>query len=450
MSPKIHRKQLSFHKDNSRIRWIFGGNRTGKTVAGAVETVWFARGNHPYRKITTPMKGWVVSLTNEVQRDVAQKEILRWLEPHWIKKIVVRRGEADDPKNAIIDFIVVRSVTGGDSVIGFKVCEQGRAKFQGTSLDFVWFDEEPPKEIFDECRMRVVDTMGVMWGTMTPLSGLSWVYEQIYLNERNDTGIKTFFMQWEDNPYLHPSEIEYMKQSLTEDERESRQYGRFISQSGLVYKEFQEAIHVVDPFLVPKEWYDMLSIDPGFYAPTSCHFYARDPDGTIYVIREHYESGKSVEEHAKELHAIADELGWQKDANGNLKALIDSAADQKTLASEKSVSDLFYRHKILVNSKVEKSKWIGIEQVRACLKIRPHPDKELYPNGKAGLYIFKNCPNLIRELKGYRFQPGSDQPYKKDDHALDELRYYVMSLSNQIPHKKPLPYHRKGGRKRAF
>ncbi len=392
----------------------------------------------------------MVSLTNEVQRDVAQKEILRWLEPSWIKKIVVRRGEADDPKNAIIDFIVVRSVTGGDSVIGFKVCEQGRAKFQGTSLDFVWFDEEPPKEIFDECRMRVVDTMGVMWGTMTPLSGLSWVYEQIYLNERNDTGIKTFFMQWEDNPYLHPSEIEYMKNSLTEEERESRQYGRFISESGLVYKEFEEAIHVIEPFDVPKEWYDTLSIDPGFYAPTSCHFYARDPDGTIYVIREHYQSGKSVEEHAKEIHAIADELNWQKDANGNLKALIDSAADQKTLASEKSVSDLFYRHKILVNSKVEKSKWIGIEAVRQALKIRSHPDCELYPNGKAGLYIFKNCPNLIREIKGYRFQPGSDQPYKKDDHALDELRYYVMSQTQNIPNKKTLPHFRKGGRKRAF
>ena len=110
---RLHKKQIEFHKDQSRIRWVFGGNRTGKTVAGAVETVWFARGNHPYRTISKPMKGWVVSLTNEVQRDVAQKEILRWLEPSWIKKIVARRGEADDPKNAILDFIVVKSQSGG-------------------------------------------------------------------------------------------------------------------------------------------------------------------------------------------------------------------------------------------------------------------------------------------------------------------------------------------------
>jgi phage terminase large subunit-like protein len=431
---KIHKKQLLFHKDNSRIRWIFGGNRTGKTVAGAVETVWYARGNHPYKKITGPKAGWVVSLTNEVQRDVAQKEILKWLNPAWIRKIAVRRGEADDPKNAVIDFIIVSSECGGESTIGFKVCEQGRAKFQGTSQDFIWFDEEPPREIFDECRMRVADTAGDIWGTMTPLSGLSWVYDRIYMNNMNDPGIKTFFMEWRDNPYLHKSEIDYMMNSISESEREARQYGRFICEAGLVYKEFSEEVHVIDPFDIPAEWHDKISIDPGFNAPTSCHFYCRDSDGAVYVVAESYESGKSVEEHAASIHKIADELGWKRDKNGNLKALIDSAADQRSLASDKSVSDLFYRHKIAVDSKVIKSKWAGIEKVREYLKIRIHPDKELYPNGKPGIYIFKNCPNLIKEIKNYRFKPGTSQPYKEDDHALDELRYYIMSISS--PYKK--------------
>ena len=34
--------------------------------------------------------------------------------------------------------------------------------------------------------------------------------------------------------------------------------------------------------------------------------------------------------------------------------------------------------------------------------------------------------NLIREIKAYRWG-GGDVPVKKDDHALDELRYYIMS-----------------------
>ncbi len=68
---------------------------------------------------------------------------------------------------------------------------------------------------------------------------------------------------------------------------------------------------------------------------------------------------------------------------------------------------------INVNSNVDKDLFSGINRVKWYLK-----------NKK--LFIFKNCVNLIREIKTYRWGDG-DLPVKKDDHALDELRYYVMS-----------------------
>ena len=37
---KIHEKQMKFHKCQAKNRWVFGGNRTGKTECGAVEVVW--------------------------------------------------------------------------------------------------------------------------------------------------------------------------------------------------------------------------------------------------------------------------------------------------------------------------------------------------------------------------------------------------------------------------
>ena len=46
---KVHKKQILFHKCKKRNRWVFGGNRTGKTECGAVECIYMARGNHPYR-----------------------------------------------------------------------------------------------------------------------------------------------------------------------------------------------------------------------------------------------------------------------------------------------------------------------------------------------------------------------------------------------------------------
>ena len=45
-----HEKQLAFHKCIKRNRWVFGGNRSGKTECGAVEVIWLARGIHPFKE----------------------------------------------------------------------------------------------------------------------------------------------------------------------------------------------------------------------------------------------------------------------------------------------------------------------------------------------------------------------------------------------------------------
>ena len=173
---KKHKKQLAFHRCKKRNRWVFGGNRSGKTECGAVETVWIARGIHPYRKNKGDTFGWVVSLSQQVQRDVAQSKILYYLPKSWIADIVMLSGRKDSPASGIIDQIKVKNVFGGISTIGFKSCDQGREKFQGASLDYVWFDEEPPKDIYEECLMRVMDRQGDVFGTMTPLKGRTFIY----------------------------------------------------------------------------------------------------------------------------------------------------------------------------------------------------------------------------------------------------------------------------------
>ena len=142
----IHYKQLAFHKNPKRNRWVFGGNRSGKTECGAVEAVYMACAIHPYRVNKKEVSGWVVSLSRQVQRDVAQEKILKYLNPKYILKIVMANGSKESPETGMIDFILIKNALGGVSKIGFKNCEQGREKFQGTSLDSVWFDEEPPYE----------------------------------------------------------------------------------------------------------------------------------------------------------------------------------------------------------------------------------------------------------------------------------------------------------------
>ena len=421
----IHKKQVEFHKCTKRNRWVFGGNRSGKTECGAVETVWLARGIHPYKTNKKDISCWVVSLSTQVQRDVAQAKILSYINKDWLYDVVMLSGRKDSLESGIIDYILVKNVFGGISKIGFKSCDQGREKFQGTSLDFVWFDEEPPEDIYKECRMRVFDKQGEIFGTMTPLKGLTWVYNEIYLNSSNNKEVWYQTMEWADNPYLSSAEINELTASMSQDELDSRRYGKFTANGGMVYSEFDENINVIEPFNVPIDWYDNISIDPGLNNPLSAHWYAVDYDGNIYVIAEHFEAKKGIEYHANMIKSISQKLNW-KTTNGYINALIDSAANQKTLASEKSVTELFYDHKILVNPKVNKDLFSGISRVKMYLK---------NANGQSKLFIFKTCTNMIREIKSY-FWGNSDNPIKKDDHCLDELRYYIMSRPENIRPKE--------------
>lgn len=419
-----HLKQLEFHKCKKKNRWVFGGNRSGKTECGAVETVYMARGIHPYRENRNNVFGWVVSLSQQVQRDVAQAKILRYLNKDWIIDVTMSSGKKESLEYGVIDQIRIRNVFGGVSVIGFKSCDQGREKFQGSSLDFVWFDEEPPKDIYDECRMRVLDKKGDIFGTMTPLKGLTFIHDEIYLNCNNSNEVWCEFMEWADNPYLDKAEIEEFSISLSDDQIESRRYGRFKSSSGLVYPEFDPSIHVLsEPISLPSEYQDIISIDPGLNNPLSAHWYMVDYDGNVYVVAEHFEAGKDVFYHSQKIKEISNEIGWKRNRFGSIDALIDSAANQKTLASNKSVTELFLEQGINVNPNVNKDLFSGIQRVKQYLKV---------VDGKSKLYIFPNCVNLIRELKSYRYGT-EDLPKKQDDHCLDELRYYLMTKPKNNP-----------------
>ena len=261
---------------------------------------------------------------------------------------------------------------------------------------------------------------------MTPLKGLTFIHDKIYLNTERNPEVWYEFMEWADNPYLNKNEVDLLTKTLSDDQLSSRRYGRFKESSGLVYTEFDENIHVLkEPIHIPAEWQDTISIDPGLNNPLSAHWYAVDYDGNVYVVAEHFEAGKGVEYHSNKIKEICARLSWKKDSQGRYHTLIDSAANQKTLASSKSVTELFYECGIIANPKVNKDMFSGIQRVKQYLKVN---------GGKSKICIFPSCVNLIREIKTYRWGEG-ENPRKIDDHALDELRYYLMTKPENAPPK---------------
>ena len=252
---------------------------------------------------------------------------------------------------------------------------------------------------------------------MTPLKGLTWVYDEIELNARADPEVWCEHMEWNDNPYLDPREVAHMQSLLSDEQQQSRRFGHFFTGEGLVYPEFDPSRHVIEPFAVPPEWQAGIAIDPGLKNPLSAHWYAVDWDGNVYVVAEHYAAGKDIDFHAAAIRTTCDKLGWKRDGAGRVEALIDSAAGQRTLAASKSVAELFYERGIYADTRVEKDVFAGVEQVKSYLRRE---------NGAPDLYIFSCCVHMIREFKSY-FWGAGDSPVKRDDHAMDELRYFLMS-----------------------
>ena len=132
--------------------------------------------------------------------------------------------------------------------IEFKSSDQDTVKHAGTSRHLVLFDEEPPKAIFDENLLRLVDTNGSWVITETPTEGMTWIYFDLYEKKPNDLLIIEVDM--DDNPHLSEEAKEKILAFLDEEDRKTRKSGKFTSRGGLIFKGFNDRYpYVIDPWL---------------------------------------------------------------------------------------------------------------------------------------------------------------------------------------------------------
>ncbi len=187
-------KQLEFHEAGKGHgeRMFMAGNQVGKTTAGAAEWAMHLTGRYPDdwpgRTFDRPVRFWSAGVTSQSTRDNPQRLLVgppndegAWGTGMIPKECLVDwtrgRGISD-----AIDTLAVKHVSGGTSVLSFKSYEMGRAKWQGETLDGVWFDEEPPLDIYTEGLTRTQAHGLFVMLTFTPLQGASEVV-RIYLND---------------------------------------------------------------------------------------------------------------------------------------------------------------------------------------------------------------------------------------------------------------------------
>ncbi len=168
-----------------RERLLMAANQVGKTLCGSMEWAMHLTGLYPDwwegKRFDHAVRLWAAGETRMSTRDTVQKLLIGDPEKddEWgtgavpadrIQKIRRSNGVAN-----AIDTVTVKHVSGGRSTLLFKAYEQGRTAWQGDTLHGVWFDEEPPLDVYIEGLTRTNATGGIVMITFTPLKGMSEV-----------------------------------------------------------------------------------------------------------------------------------------------------------------------------------------------------------------------------------------------------------------------------------
>lgn len=290
-----YEKQREFHEAGKqyRERLLMAGNQLGKTLCAAAEVAIHTTGRYPDwwtgRVFNKPPNGWVSGVTGESTRDNPQRLLYgkigspgTGMIPHdAIKDRAVRRGLSD-----ALDILTVKwggggDVQAGESQIGFKSYDQGREKWQGPTLDFVWFDEEPPQDIYTEGLTRTNVGLSPVFLTFTPLLGMSDVVKRFLMEKVEGTHVTQ--MTIEDALHYSPAERKAIVASYPAHEREARSKGIPTMGSGRVFPIEEEFIKE-KAFEVPAHWVQIGGLDFGWDHPTAAVriVWDRDTD-TIHV-----------------------------------------------------------------------------------------------------------------------------------------------------------------------
>lgn len=390
-----------------RSALILGGNRSGKSAARAQLVVALALGrSHPdviawgrWNGLDLaalpdgPGEVWSVALDSGDSRGYVRPADAALMPSgtRWRNRDGLGEAEAVLP---------------GGARIRYKTVDQGRDGFQGAKPRAIVFDEEPRDlGVIHEAGMRLVDSGGLLLAAMTPLYGWTPFLVEYAKEPRADTVIQ--WLHGADNPHIPAEELMSRLSRYGSHERAARERGEITALEGRVYQDFRRDLHVIPAFRPPADWTRYESIDWGTSVPTCVLLFAYDASSdTVHVLSQTYAAQMTIPQRAERIRAQEAEGGvpdmrWAdpEDASTNLTIIRDY--DLQVWPALKAIK-------------------FGINAVAARLA----PDVE----GRPHLLIHDCCSDVIREIEGYVWGPN-EMPLKKNDHAMDALRYGVVGIS---------------------
>jgi hypothetical protein len=228
--------------------------------------------------------------------------------------------------------------------------------------------------------------------------------------------------------------------------------GKLGAMEGLVWPVWDDALHLVRPFPIPKDWRRITGHDHGRRNPTACLWVATDYDGNLVAYREYENSGPTVKEHCMSI------LGAEARTQDRIeRRLADPSMFAKTMTNYAtgngsewwSVAEEYELCGISLD-KGDNALTPSLERVNALLWPDPaHVFPDWHPRrgttGSPRLFFFDTLERTAACCSAWRFpdvrETGvlapSEKPIERDDHLPDCLRYIATSFPEPSMAEKP-------------
>ena len=178
----------------------------------------------------------------------------------------------------------------------------------------MWFDEEPPADIYTEGVTRTNATGGITWMTFTPLLGMSAVVARFLMQQ--DRARHVTRMEISEVGHHTAEEAAAIIAAYPPHEREARAKGVPVLGSGKVYPVTEESLRW-EGARIPKHWFRIAAIDFGWDHPTAVVWMAWDKDGdTVYIYDCYRQSEQTPAVHSAAIRARGAwiPVAWPHDA----------------------------------------------------------------------------------------------------------------------------------------
>lgn len=417
-----HAAQIKVLKSDARFKVVVCGRRWGKTALALVTimTAALSKPNGLY---------WYIAPTYRQGRTIVWRmleSMLRLFPKYFQDKCRVEKNTliVELPNHSVIE---VKGAQEPDSLVG--------SGLDGVVMDEYGLEIYGVEPVWEQAiRPALADREGWAMFISTP-RGFNHFYELYDLaKSKREEGWEAWQMPTESNPHIKKKELEIMRREMGEDLFAQDCMAEFKKRSGLVYKEFDRDIHVIDPMdpsKIPHQWSLEIGVDFGSAHPTAGIFVLFDHIHDIaYIVDEHYQSEWTIEKNAAALKTIENKwLTGMKKKSPTVR-WGDSAGKQEILEYNK------LGYFLTPTYKGPDSVAVGIGEVRKRLSTD-------IVTGRPKLFVTRNCEHVIREFENYSWtgtdnqqietdevmkmaNKAKDAPKKVFDDAMDAMRYVIQ------------------------